>query len=343
MAFDFRSAFSNELTKEYEGSISRLSGSRSAADALVDTNPFKDDPITSSFGKTNTSYSGTDCTVVVQINETLIVLGNLQTFSFSIFREKAPVRVLGKSHAKGYTAGGRTISGSMVFIVFDRAPLFDIIKHINYIRNPSDRYTTPLPDQLPPLDLILIYHNEYGHSSILRLYGVEFIQEGQVQSVNDIYTENTTQYVARDIDTLIAFDKLEEFKNMMFERQVQGKFIDSHLASMLEYKRMLENQISKANTEIQQIDNELARRTAAGVFTLGIAPLAYEKFSGTETRGDLLNRKAKDIKLKEAYLKELDAVNNQIYLHEKNIIGWNAQNGTTGVAQADYASHAPAR
>jgi len=341
MAFNFKNEFNKELVKQFEGSISKLGSASDLSSLLNDTNPNKPDPITASFSKTNTSYSGTDCSILVQINEDLIMLGNMQTFSYSIFREKAPVRVLGKSHAKGYTAGGRTISGSMVFIVFDRAPLYEIIKKINYIRNPSDRFTTPLADQLPPLDMILIFHNESGSSSIMRLYGVEFMQEGQVQSVNDIYTENTMQYVARDIDILVSFDKIAEFKNMMFERQVQGKFIDNQLSSMLEYKRKLERQVAQLNVDIQQIDNELARRTAAGVFTLGVAPLAYSLFSGTETRADLLNHKKKNLKLKDALLVELDKVNNQVYLHEKNIIGWNAQ-GTNGVAQSDYMSHAPA-
>jgi len=201
----------------------------------AEVNPFAVDPIVD-FSRNNTSYSGSDCTVMVQLNNKLIVLGNLETFSHSIHREKAPVRVLGRSHCKGYTAGGRTIAGSLVFVVFDRAPLWDVIKEINHIRNPSDRTTSPLPDQLPPLDLILLFHNEYGHSSLVRLYGVEFVDEGQVYSINDLYSECTMQYLARDMDQMIAYKDVAEFKDMMFERQVRGQFIDNQFQGLLDFK-----------------------------------------------------------------------------------------------------------
>jgi hypothetical protein len=99
--------------------------------------------------RSNTSFSGTDCLVVAQVNYKLIVLGNLETFSYSIFREKAPVRVLGKSYAKGYTAGGRTIGGSMVFIVFDTNPLYAIIKELKSSpRRQNERFSSSVADQL---------------------------------------------------------------------------------------------------------------------------------------------------------------------------------------------------
>lgn len=312
-------------------------------------NPFnesKSDSIREGFISSNSSYSGTDCTVIIQFNDKLFVQGNLQTITYSIFREKGPVRVLGRPYCKGYTAGGRTIAGSMVFTVFDKNPLYDVIKELNWVRNPSDRYSSPVGDQLPPLDMILIFHNEYGHSSIIRLYGVEFTQEGQVHSINDLFTENTMQYVARDIDLMVNYDKLNEFSNMLFQRQAGGQFVDNHLASMLEYQRRLQQKIQEINNTITRIDQELGRRTVAGVFTAGLAPLFARGFDRLTTgdsvsRLDLQREKEKNAEVKKQLLNELDNVDRQIRLHEKNIRGWNAQNTQHGAVERTDGRQAP--
>ena len=324
---------------------------------------FEAPPITSlnqaseNFGKTYSSYSGTDVNVIAQINNKLIVLGNLETFSYSIFREKSPVRVLGRSHCKGYTAGGRSIAGSMVFAVFDRAPLYDVIKELNYIRNPSDRRTSPVPDQLPPIDLILLFINEYGFKSVMHLYGVEFVQEGQVHSINDLYSENTMQYVARDMDQLLAYTDLKEFKDMMFERQVRGLFTDNFLTSMLDYKKRVESQIQDTDNEIQRLGSINTQIDPSGnpyahgwkdnsqmIWSDDQNTWISQKTGGTwvprtETEEDRAT--SKQLKIKDYLLKELERINNQIRQYEQNMSGWNAQRGDTGIAKMDYLGHAP--
>lgn len=340
------------LGKAFNNAVDQIDANMSAASqpyfggslGPAEVNPFEQDPIID-FSKTNSSYSGADCQCLVQLNNKLIVLGNVETFSHSIHREKGPVRVLGRSHAKGYTAGGRTIAGSIVFIVFDRAPLWDVIKEINYVRNPTDRTTSPLPDQLPPLDLILMFHNEYGHTSLVRLYGVEFIDEGQVYSINDLYSECTMSYVARDMDQMIAYKDIADFKDMMFERQIRGQFIDNQFQGMLDYKQKIEGQISDCNAIIDGIDMETDRRAVAGVFTLSasywLSRFAYGK--DYVTRDDLNKEKSKQLKIKDYLLKELNRINNQITQYQNNMTGWNSQRGDTGVASTDYISHAPAK
>ena len=344
MGFDLKASFTSNLAESGKSSQARLMNAKSLDEAIIDTNPFKDDSVRNSLIVSNSTYSGTDCTVIAQVNEKLIALGNLATFSYSIYREKAPVRVLGRSHAKGYTAGGRTISGSMVFVVFDQNPLYDIIKELSFIKNPSERYTSPVPDQLPPLDLIIVFNNEYGHTSVLKLYGVEFMQEGQVHSINDLYTENTMQYLARDIDLMINYEQVEGFRNMLFERMSRGLYVDSHLGTMLEYKRKLGSQISGVNDTILKIDQERGRRAVAGVFTLGASAglnAAIGTLPGVDTvsRSDLNRVKSMELNKKQLLLEELNRVNEQISLYEQNIKGWNAQNSKEGIAGSDNLSH----
>lgn len=349
-------AFKNTLlSKNLEAGLAdvtdRLSGAQTLEQGFgLGTNPFKkydSDGFNDKFKYSNSSYSGTDCTVVVQFGLDLIVLGNVSTMTYSILREKSAVRVLGRSHCKGFTSGGRTVAGSIVFTVFNQHPLQDIISKINYIRNPSDRFTSPVADQLPPLDLILIFHNEYGHSSIIRLFGVEFTQEGQVHSINDLYTENVMEYVARDLDPMVSFDKINDFANMMFERQTKGQFIDNQLGGMLDYRRKLEYQIQQINDTITIIDQELGRLTAAGIATLGLAPLLARGFSNLTTgksitRADLQTEKAKQARIKSQLLTDLDSINKQIYLHEQNILGGNAENSQYGSAMRENLNRAPA-
>lgn len=324
-----------ELAKQ-DAFNKKLFGSLGPAEA----NPFAVDPIVN-FSKSNSSYSGSDCIVIVQLNNKLIVLGNVETFSHSIHREKVPVRTLGRSNPKGFTAGGRTIAGSIVFITFDRAPLWSIIKETDYVRNPTDRASSPLPDQLPPLDLILLFSNEYGHSSIVRLYGVEFLDEGTVYSINDLYSECTMQYVARDMDQMIAYEELAEFRNMMFERQVRGQFIDTQYQAMLDYKSRIESQISTANAEIDKIDLELNRRNFAAAITIfaseGLSLLAYgDKFL---TRDQLKGEKQKQLRIKNSLLNELKKINSK--LEQRELIGTSAnKDGSTSRVASDRTPQA---
>lgn len=101
------------------------------------------------------------------------------------------------------TRGTRTIAGSMVFTVFDRHVLFDLLR-----KSPGDMNTNAVSaqnladlsyvmvDQLPQFDIVIQFANEYGYASELVIFGVEISAEGQVMSVEDLITENTVQYTA---------------------------------------------------------------------------------------------------------------------------------------------------
>jgi len=294
--------------------------------------PYYEDAIADKFSKFNTTFSGTDCACIAQLNDKIVMLPNVSSISYSIFREKGPVRVLGRSGVKGYCGGTRTISGSIVFIVFNQAPLYDLLKEFVAPKNPQDRYTSPVPDQLPPIDLVIWGGNEYGHKSLMRLFGVEFVQEGQVQSVNDIYTENVTQYVARDIDELLPYDDLDEFKNSMFKRMMSGAFVDNYLGSMMDYKSDVERKLQEIDNTIYKINQEKGRKNIA---TLGMMGLF-----GNRNLNDALKQQ---IDYKASYLKELDGINNQILKYEQNVYGFNAQRGDSVAGKDNMKASTPSR
>lgn len=154
------------------------------------------------------SYSGCDIVVTARLNvisggngtgkEKVYTLGSLQTLSVSTHQDKRPVRVIGSVNALDYTMGQRTIAGSLVFAVFDKHFATEMFHDLEKMTGK----TFFLPDELPALDFTITFANEYGRTSRMAIYGVRIINEGQVMSVNDLYTENTYQFVANAMEPL---------------------------------------------------------------------------------------------------------------------------------------------
>lgn len=153
------------------------------------------------------SFSGTDIVATMLITiptkngniQKTITLGSLQTLSYSIHMDRKPVRSIGNINAKDYVMGPRTIAGTLVFTVFNKHFSKDIT---NFIKEETGLNYNLLADELPPFNVVISLGNEYGAKSRLAIYGIRLINEGQVMSINDIYTENTYQYVAVDLDYL---------------------------------------------------------------------------------------------------------------------------------------------
>ena len=178
------------------------------------------------YTKTYTSYSGHDmvCTFSMPLENggsISKVVGNVQTISYSIHNEKMPVRVLGNMNMRSVVFGNRMIAGSMVFIVFDRhwANYF-MDEYLKSVKSNAHMLT----DEMPPINITISMANEYGDRSSLVLYGVTFVNEGQNMSTNDMYTENTFEYFAKDIDYLTSqgFDRTP-LKNPNFGKHISLK------------------------------------------------------------------------------------------------------------------------
>lgn len=186
------------------------------------------------------SFSGADIRALIAVpaadGEEPIYreLGNIQTLSYSLYREKYPVRAVGFVGEKGRTRGTRTIAGSLVFTVFDRHVLWDVMR-----RQPGDRAknaVTPdgfadlahtMADQLPPFDIVLHFANEYGFAAELVLFGIEINQEGQTMSIQDLITENVMQYTARHI----AVMRPGGFKSLRAQPPKQEKTFETIMRS----------------------------------------------------------------------------------------------------------------
>ncbi len=148
-------------------------------------------------------YSDSDNTDEGKMIGAVKVLAELQTLSISVYRDKKEVRALGCVYPKGITRGPRLIAGSMVFTTFNKHVLDEIMK-LHASEFDGTRYTTAIADQIPPLDVTIVFANEYGHLSRMAVYGLEIQSEGIVLSIEDIMTETTMQFLAKDFDPMRA-------------------------------------------------------------------------------------------------------------------------------------------
>lgn len=180
------------------------------------------------YNATYTTYSGAD----IQASFNGIVLGTLSGITWSVTREKAPIYTMGSPNPRSFSRGKRGIAGSLIFTVFDRPALYEMIQdaHENnrqqmqiYTRSQNvlpgfdtavNRGIVPhdsdgaldirkgLPyyaDQIPPFNITITFVNEYGNASVRSIYGVELLNEGSGASMDDIVIEETMTYVATDV------------------------------------------------------------------------------------------------------------------------------------------------
>lgn len=195
--------------------------------------------VTSVYTKTYTSFSGSDMVAVVDINlpnskggstKVTKVLGEMMTISYSIHMDKTPVRSIGSVNAKDYVFGPRTIAGSLIFAQFNRHIAHELLLEANKAADAKRSMDQMIVmDELPPFNITISMANEYGQKARLAIYGVRIVNEGNVISVNDIYTENTYQFVATDIEYLT--DKVGQSNSTGSNKA--AKYYDNKLISLV--------------------------------------------------------------------------------------------------------------
>lgn len=157
----------------------------------------------------------------------ILTVQTLQTLSWQIHADKRPVKASGHRSPKAWVTGPRMVAGSMIFTVMDGHPLNKLIRLVNlmyaplpnsngangqdaWLKDPAAfvqgdmSFRAAAIDQIPPLNCQIIGVNEAGDSVSASIYGIEFMNDGCVLSVQDILTENTVTWVAQDFDPLTS-------------------------------------------------------------------------------------------------------------------------------------------
>lgn len=158
------------------------------------------------------SFSGTDTIAFIMMPDcTPIVIGSLTTISYSMFRNKKPVINIGRTNINGVTRGSRIFAGTMIFTLINQHWLRELQEQFkNSTVSVNGDYLSDIQelkvDELPLFDIMIVSANEYGSAVAMYIYGIDFTDEAQTISVEDLFTENTFSFIARDISV---------FKNIM--------------------------------------------------------------------------------------------------------------------------------
>lgn len=77
----------------------------------------------SSYTETYTTFSGAD--IVCTFGG--VTIGKLSGITWSVTREKAPIYTMGFANPRSFSRGKRGIAGSLIFTMFDRPSLYDML------------------------------------------------------------------------------------------------------------------------------------------------------------------------------------------------------------------------
>lgn len=149
------------------------------------------------------TFSGTDTLAFLIMPGCVpIVLGSLTTISYSIFRNKKPVINIGRTNINGVTRGSRIYAGTMIFTLINQHWLRELQEQCSWMGNLEDLKT----DELPLFDIMVVSANEYGSAVEMYIFGIDFTDEAQTISVEDLFTENTFSFIARELSTFKKFN-----------------------------------------------------------------------------------------------------------------------------------------
>lgn len=202
----------------------------------------------------NMSFSGADAVatlVIPTIGEDgkitsdgdIVELGELQTISYSIHRENSPIRTLGHVNPRGFIKGGRTIAGSLIFVVFNEYAFYRIKQYREFLAK-RNGFFAPLADMLPPFDIVISLFNEYGQYAKMKIFGVTIVDEGQTLSIEDLFTEQTYTFMARGIQPLVKITRDEDSdstkdqrvieRDLQISRNIFGDIVTEEYAQLLD-------------------------------------------------------------------------------------------------------------
>lgn len=183
------------------------------------------------------SYSGADAKVYARFpgyESQMVHLESIHTISVSVHEAKGQARALGHRGVKGISRGVRTIAGSMILTVIEDHPFRQLMIQAAEVANGyrggwsmdqnmigvGDAYrlnfNNRLVELLPPMDILIVYVSEGGQFSVtaptsgtgdstleyqgaaMLVKGVDIVDSGMITSVNDIVSEITMSFIARD-------------------------------------------------------------------------------------------------------------------------------------------------
>lgn len=191
------------------------------------------------------SFTGADINAVITYKDGATVhqkvIGTLSSITVSVVREVNPLWSMGSSDFRAVSKGKRSVSGTLVFTVFDKDPVVrDIFQDMTKtdlfqatltqntdfettsgglwsgatsaqslsvqaaqnVRKLVGEQTRRYADQLPPFDITISMTNENGASSVAAVRQIYIVSQGGGWSTHDLESDQVYSYIARFYEPL---------------------------------------------------------------------------------------------------------------------------------------------
>lgn len=154
-----------------------------------------------------------------------ILMRSIVSLSVSVHRAKIPVIPLGENSVQGFALGNKTVAGSIIKTLTFDDELHQVVqyyttaslkdKNTNFVKNLGSKtysldtsyqitqkqFDDIMRDDLVPFNIYSYSFSEYtgstGKMLFNSVYGCTIINEGQVQSIENLITENTFSFIAK--------------------------------------------------------------------------------------------------------------------------------------------------
>lgn len=142
-----------------------------------------------------------------------LYMGSVLTLSYQVYRNKTPVFNCGEPTVDGFAIGNKYIAGTIVSTMFSEDELTSFIQENSSAsseiaeydqyridRGSLKRMRTYMKDDATSFNIHVLFTSEYSEAaSRIIIYDATFINNSQVMSINDLITEQTASFVAKDI------------------------------------------------------------------------------------------------------------------------------------------------
>lgn len=155
-------------------------------------------------------------------------LTSLHSFYLSSFRATPQARPIGHVNPAGYARATRTVAGSMSAVT----TRYSILRSLIYLLDATDKSLQDEPyyglDQLPPIDLVITFNNEYGAGAFRIIKAVQFVTTEDNFMVGVPFVAENMQFVAMDATPIVALNDIDPSSGGMQKivREIDSSFFN---------------------------------------------------------------------------------------------------------------------
>lgn len=204
------------------------------AETLDNLNYF-DDPNVKVATSTFESMSGANTIIVLEFptfegsgyeGSVYVKMNSVTTLSWSVYRAKIPVTPIGENSVSGFALGNKTVAGHIIKTLTYADEFTSVVEYYsklaikykqdNYYENLGSKqpisldsnykitqknFDSLMKDDLLPFNIHAYSISEYTGKIVKdSIYGCTIINTGQVQSIENLITENTISFMAKYLE-----------------------------------------------------------------------------------------------------------------------------------------------